>query len=286
MAERDGDKIENDGIKHAALAALPAVESPPLSPAGASSDEPVAADAAAEAEVSVEASDKTEAAGAESSGTTEPVKEEDATVSALTASRRWLRLSRRQKHRLTLAAWVMLVAGMGALFGGAVSNGLAVRDSTDVASLAQRQAVEQSIDRLAKQVGELKTKLAAATAHSQVASNSIKNAAPAVGGSNADITGSIPAARTSAVPLPRPAPPRVAAAVSRAVVVHDWRILRARHGMIDVVGREGIYEVVPGAVLPGLGLVQSIERRGGRWMVVTPKGIIVSARDRGNFEDF
>ena len=161
MAERDGDRTENDGIEQAALAALPEVKSPPLSPAGASSDEP------AEADASVEAADEIEAAGDENSGTAEPAKDEGAAVSALTASRRWLKLSRRQQHRLTLAAWVMLVAGLGALFGGAISNGLAVRDRTEVASLAQSKAMQQSIDRLTKQVGELKTKLAAATAHSR-----------------------------------------------------------------------------------------------------------------------
>ncbi len=270
MAERDGDKIENEETRHAALAALPAVESPPLSPAGASSDEPAVADA----EAAGDFSDATEAAG-----DTEPA------VSVSAAPKPWLRLSRRQQRRLTLAAWVMLVAGMGALFGGAVSNGLAVRDRVDVANVAQSKAMQQSIDRLAKQVGELKTKLAAATAHSQVASNILKNAVPAAGASNADITGSIPAARTAAVPLPRPAP-RIAAAVSRPAVVHDWRILRTRGGLVDVVGRDGVYEVVPGAVLPGLGPVQAIEQRNGRWTVVTPKGLIVSARDRGYFEDF
>ena len=68
--------------------------------------------------------------------------------------------------------------------------------------------------------------------------------------------------------------------------LHAIHRRRARDGLIDVEGRDGIYEVVPGAVLPGLGPVQSIERRNGRWVVVTPKGLIVSARDRGYFKDF
>ena len=55
MAERDGDRTENDGIEQAPLAALPEVKSPPLSPAGASSDEP------AEAEASVETADAIDA---------------------------------------------------------------------------------------------------------------------------------------------------------------------------------------------------------------------------------
>jgi hypothetical protein len=275
MAERDGDKIESQAGKHAALAALPVVESPPLSPAGFSSEEAVDSDASvdavvdapADADVSVdEPSSRTETAQA------------DTVVSAVTTFRPWLRLSRRNQRRATMAVWLALVAGLGALFGGAISNGLAVRDRTD--GLQQRAAMQQSIDRLAKQVGDLKTKLAAATAtHSPFAKNAV------LAGGASDITGSIPAAHTAAVPLPRPAP-RIAAPVSRPVVVRDWRILRTRGGVVDVVGRGGIYEVVPGAVLPGLGPVRAIEQRNGRWMVVTPKGIIVSARDRGYFGDF
>ena len=247
MAERDGEEI-----KHGEPGELPAVEAPPLSPAGASSQH---------------------ADDAEDDGLIPPVAEPTARFS----------LSRRYQRHATLAAWVALVAGLGALFGGAISNGLANRGRVDVATLEQRQAMQQSIDHLTKQVSDLKTSLAAATAvtHSQIA----KISARVDRDPSAEVTGSIPTTRVTPVPLPRPAP-RIAAATSRPAVVHTWRILRARGNRIDVEGRDGIYEVVPGAVLPGLGPVQSIERQGGRWMVVTPKGIIVSSRDRGYFEDF
>ena len=39
-------------------------------------------------------------------------------------------------------------------------------------------------------------------------------------------------------------------------------------------------------VLPGIGPVEQIKRQDGRWVVVTPKGIIVSMRDRRYFEHF
>ena len=42
--------------------------------------------------------------------------------------------------------------------------------------------------------------------------------------------------------------------------------------------RMGMFEVVPGANLPGLGKVETIRRQDGRWVVVTPKGFIVSQR--------
>jgi len=45
-----------------------------------------------------------------------------------------------------------------------------------------------------------------------------------------------------------------------------------------------IYQIVPGAPLPGLGPVGAIRRLDGRWVVTTPKGIIVSMRDRRYFE--
>jgi len=53
-----------------------------------------------------------------------------------------------------------------------------------------------------------------------------------------------------------------------------------------VQGHGDIYQVVPGAPLPGLGPVERVKRQDGRWVVVTPKGIIVSMRDRRYFEQF
>jgi hypothetical protein len=68
--------------------------------------------------------------------------------------------------------------------------------------------------------------------------------------------------------------------------VADWSIRGARDGYVYVQGHGDIYEVVPGAPLPGLGPVEQIKRQDGRWVVVTPKGIIVSMRDRRYFEQF
>jgi hypothetical protein len=38
--------------------------------------------------------------------------------------------------------------------------------------------------------------------------------------------------------------------------------------------------------MPGLGPVETIKREEGRWIVVTPKGIIVSMRDRAHFQPY
>lgn len=266
MAERN----DNEGIRHDEPNELPSVESPPLSPAGASSEEPVGNDAAASVE-----------AAADSGATVAP--EYAAIVSAASAQRSRLSLSPRHLRRITLVAWVVLVAGFGALFGAVVSNNLGGHRDADVASLEQRKAMQQSIDQLAVEVGDLKAKLLAATAatHRQVAKTSTRADREVA----SDVTGSIPTARSASVPIPRPAP-HIAAAAGRPAIVPTWRIVRTRGGLVDVEGRDGIYEVVPGAVLPGLGRVASVERRDGRWVVVTPKGLIVSAHDRPYFTDF
>jgi hypothetical protein len=61
-------------------------------------------------------------------------------------------------------------------------------------------------------------------------------------------------------------------------VVTGWVLREVFDGAAMVESRHGLYEVVPGAKLPGLGRVETIRRQDGRWVVVTPKGIIVSSR--------
>jgi hypothetical protein len=65
----------------------------------------------------------------------------------------------------------------------------------------------------------------------------------------------------------------------RPAVVNGW-VLREvfRGGAMVENDRMGLFEVVPGANLPGLGRVETIRRQDGRWVVVTPKGFIVSQR--------
>ena len=69
-------------------------------------------------------------------------------------------------------------------------------------------------------------------------------------------------------------------------MVAGWTIRDTRNGYVYVESRGEIYQVQLGAPLPGLGPVQSVKRQHGRWVVLTPKGIIVSMRDRRYFEEF
>ena len=58
-------------------------------------------------------------------------------------------------------------------------------------------------------------------------------------------------------------------------VVDGWVLRKAYRGAALVEGRYGIIEIEPGDNLPGVGRVEEIKRQDGRWVVVTPKGLIV-----------
>jgi hypothetical protein len=97
----------------------------------------------------------------------------------------------------------------------------------------------------------------------------------------------VPPQAATPLPPPRPAMTQDMAALAppaRSFVVPDWTLRSARDGVAYVERHGEIYEAVLGAPLPGLGPVQAIRREDGRWVVVTPRGIIVSARDRRYFE--
>lgn len=205
----------------------------------------------------------------------------------------------RHKRYALLAASVAIAAVFGGVVGTLASGGFS---TPPVAGAAQddSKAMQQSVARLTKEINTLKASLDDANkfAHAQVAKLDAKietrtGSKPDVMRDSAEITGSISAPQTIAaintVPLPQPRPaPRVAAAESqppaRSPIVPGWSIRDARGGYIYVESNGDIYQIVPGAPLPGLGPVESVRRLDGRWVVTTPKGIIVSMRDRGHFE--
>jgi hypothetical protein len=211
------------------------------------------------------------------------------------------KLRPRQKRNALLAASVAIAGAIGAIAGAAASGGFAAKPAlqVNVATIEDRKALEQQISRLAREVTTLKTSLdstskAASAQTAQIAK--INERADRIERSvTAElVTGSIsppqtvPAVQT-ATPLPTPRPaPRIAVPEvtqpARPQIIQDWAIREARDGFIYVQGHGDIYQIVPGAPLPGLGNVQSVKRMDGRWVVQTPKGIIVSMRDRRYFE--
>jgi len=50
--------------------------------------------------------------------------------------------------------------------------------------------------------------------------------------------------------------------------VPGWVLRRVYDGAALIEGRDGIVEVEPGMITPGLGRVEAIKRQDGRWVVV------------------
>jgi hypothetical protein len=269
----------------AASAALPAVESPSISPAKA--DEPVAEETIAPTPVAER-----------------PVPDSDSPI-APAAAVTPLRLALRRRRMALLAASVTLAAALGAVIGAVAANSLSGTHE-QTAGLQQQKVMQQTIARLGTELSTLKASLDAAgkSAHAQtaqlaklsqalnekLAANTKANEAMARAG--AEVTGSISAPQTvaaqPATPLPQPRPAQQLAAADsqpRPLIVPGWSVRGAARGAVLVEGHGDIFEVVPGANLPGLGRVESIRRVDGRWIVQTPKGLIVSSvRDPRYFD--
>jgi hypothetical protein len=264
----EAPKVETPKIE----ASLPMVESPSISPATV---EPKIENLEPIAEPLPEIAAAPEIA---------PVADKAATP----ATAKILNFTLRPRHKryALLAASVAIAAALGGIIG-ATATGSFSTPTAQTAAIQDRKAMEESIGRLAKEVTTLKSSLDAANkaAHSQIAkiSERIDRTASAE-----LVTGSISPPQTAApLPTPRPAP-RVAAVETqipaRTQVVQGWSIRDARDGYVYVQGNGDVFQVVPGAPLPGLGPVESVTRRDGRWVVTTPRGIIVSMRDRRYFE--
>jgi hypothetical protein len=255
---------------------LPAVESPSISPA--------TAEIAAEPMVAEEPP----AAAAPAASTSA-----DETPAARSTLINFPRIQFRPRHKryALLAASVAIAAAFGVVVGAAATGGFSKAPAVNIAAMEESKATQQSVAHISREITNLKASLDAANkaAHSQIAKLSDR-----LSRETADITGSItppqtvPPAQQASAPLPAPRPPQASEppAPARLSIVTDWSIRETRDGYVYVQGHGDVYQVVPGAPLPGLGPVEQIKRQDGRWLVVTPKGIIVSMRDRRYFEQF
>jgi hypothetical protein len=255
---------------------LPHVESPSISPA---ITEPVAETVTPihEPEVASQAAPETASVG-----------EIAPPPAAEPAAKPRFTLTPRRERMALLAASVTFAAALGTVIGALASGGFSAAppQKPDVTAMEERKAMQQSIAQLSKQITTLKANIEVASKSASAQIAKVADRFDRAGA--AEITGSISAPQTVA-PLPTSRPqPRVAAVETQVPakpsVVQGWTIREARDGFVYVEGRGEVYQVMPGAPLPGVGVVEAIKRQDGRWVVVTPKGIIVSMRDRRYFE--
>jgi hypothetical protein len=99
-----------------------------------------------------------------------------------------------------------------------------------------------------------------------------------------EITGSItPPATSAAAAAAAPkaeakaeVKPEAKPEVGRLPIVDSWVLQEVSRGGAWIEGRQGIYEVYAGDVVPGLGRIDAVRRQDGHWVVVTSRGLIVA----------
>lgn len=273
---------------------MAAVDSPPLAPAA----EPapvIAPEVRAEIRAEIRES-AGEPSAAEATSAIAPA--------SLTAGWHLPKLSRRTRWRGMIAATIAFAAGIGAAAGAIVAGTRPPPPPPapiyDDVAASERAAMQKTIAKLTKDVTTLRANLEAATksANTQLAklnervaekAASEKQAERHAAAAASEVTGSIGAPATApmstAVPVPTPRPgvqadarPDVKPVETKPAIVEGWAIRSVRDGVALLEYRGEVYEVVPGAPLPGLGRVEAIRRQDGRWVVVTPRGLIVAAR--------
>jgi hypothetical protein len=194
-----------------------------------------------------------------------------------------------------LAASLALAAALGAMVGALVAYGLA-RPGAIPAVAAGRTALEE-IQALKENVVQARVELAALKLSIDSANRNTgaqlgriseridrverSQAEPAAKLTKAldtlerlsrgeaaskDVTGSVVPAASG---LNQPAKP---------AAVEGWVVRDVYRGTALIEGRMGVIEVDQGDVVPGLGRVDAIRKQDGRWVVVTPKGLIMPAR--------
>jgi hypothetical protein len=104
-------------------------------------------------------------------------------------------------------------------------------------------------------------------------------------GLNTNLAGLNAKPAAPAAPTAPPAPVEAAAREApapkpvKSEPVDGWVLREVYNGAALVENRNRrLYEVMPGGVLPGVGRIEGIERRGARWVVVTDKGFIGTYR--------
>lgn len=199
-----------------------------------------------------------------------------------------------QSRFILLAAAVAFAAAFGGLLGSVGTYSLA-GPKTDPADPTHK--LQAALTQVTKDVAALKTSTEASsrTTATQVSKISERfdraeraQAEPAakiaaltetVTRLEKRITANADAARevTGSVP-DRTATTAVVKDQSKPAIVEGWVLRDIYRGRALVESRSGLYEVRPGGNLPGIGKVETITQQNGRWVVVTPKGLIVSMR--------
>src|SRR3984893_10313943 len=76
-----------------------------------------------------------------------------------------------------------------------------------------------------------------------------------------------------------PTKPPLENAQGHPQLITNWVVRDVYNGIALVESPRGSIEVAPGEIIPGAGMVKSIERRAAGWIVITSRGLVDFARD-------
>ncbi len=206
--------------------------------------------------------------------------------------------SARSSRFALLAASLALAAGLGAVAGSLSASGLAHLSPVAAAApksglaeanvlqavkaeLAELSALKASLDGTARNANSQFAKIvdrldrveraqiepAAKLAHMAEAIDRLEKKSVTVSAASAapETTGAI-ASHQPAAPGETKLPDKI---------VQNWVVQDVRKGRALVENSYGgVFAVAAGSVLPGLGVVESIKRQDGQWVVVTARGVI------------
>jgi hypothetical protein len=201
-----------------------------------------------------------------------------------------------------LAACVAIAASIGAIGGslGVAKFGSIIAPQAERVAAAKEpttdeiKALKDSIAQLrvftkslSDNVAALKTTVNTTTAAASQQSSKVTEALERIEKAQAEqrklaqaaqpvpeTTGSIANAQkqaATAVPMVLGDPPTTL----KPPILQDYVLRRVYDGAALIEGRNGMIEVEPGIVAPGIGRIEAIKRQDGRWVVVTARGLIV-----------
>ena len=191
-------------------------------------------------------------------------------------------------RRLSMAAIVAIAAAVGAIGGSLATVGAGhYLKSDQTASIAaasaaeQARSVESAIAKINADIAALKASSAAQSAKIGERIDRVEKAQAEPAAKLAKLSEAVeklkaPAQTANAAPETTGSIKPAAAQLGRLPVVEGWTLREVSDGIATVTGRQGIFDVIPGDPLPGVGRVDAIRRQDGRWVVVTSRGLIIS----------
>ena len=190
-------------------------------------------------------------------------------------------------RRLSIAAVVAIAAAVGAIGGALATAGVGHFTKNDpAATVAAANAAEQARS-LEGAIGKINADISALKSSSAAQSAKIVERIDRVEKAQAEPAAKLAKLNEAVEKLRAPAPaaasaPETTGSIKTAApqpnrlpVVEGWTLRDVYDGTATVAGRQGIFDVIPGDPLPGVGRVDAIRRQDGRWVVITSRGLIV-----------